>query len=289
MLSQITQWRPGPLTRPRALPPSGTTDCHFHVFGPADRFPFSPERKFTPEDATSSDYLSICRMLSIDRAVLVQPSVYAFDNHRLMSAAAELPIPTRMVIMAPPEVSAQELEVFWNQGARGIRVIGTLPIGAPLSSLPELAGKLHERQWHIQLLLNPRLLIETEETLRELGCPIVIDHLAHIQCEKGIEQPAFKALLRLMTTGRLWVKLSAPYHLSVHSPLYDDLRPFISRLLDTRADRLLWGSDWPFVNHNNAAPDPADLMDAVLNWLPDETTQRQVLVENPAALYGFNS
>ncbi|MGF6873545.1 amidohydrolase family protein [Paraburkholderia sp. MM5477-R1] len=288
-LADIAQWRPGPIDRPQATPPSGTTDCHAHIFGPAIEYPYALERRFTPHDASCDDYRSVCNTLGIGRAVLVQPSVYGFDNRRLIDASVKLQMPTRLVVMVPPDVSETELDELDGKGARGVRVIGTLPIGAPLSSLAQLAEKLHDRNWHIQLLLNPELLVGMEQILREIPCRFVIDHMAHISADLGVDQPAFQALLRLLETGRFWVKLSAPYHLSNLGPVYPDVIPFAHLLVHSHIERLVWGSDWPCVNHKNAFPEPADLIDSALSWLPDDNLRQRVLVQNPEVLYGFHA
>jgi predicted TIM-barrel fold metal-dependent hydrolase len=227
--------------------------------------------------------------LGIERAVLVQPSVYGFDNRRLAAARSELRIDTRLVVMVPPDVTETELDALSGQGAVGVRVIGTLPGGTPLSCLEELGARLHERGWHIQLLINAQLLLELEHRLARIRCDFVIDHVAHIPADQGVAQKPFQALLRLLDAGRASVKISAPYHVSSGSAPYSDAGVLVRELVRRHPEKVLWGTDWPCVNFGGASHEPADLLDAVHHWLPEETDRRRVLVDNPASFYGFDS
>lgn len=284
---QHSQCQPGPLAPTRFAQPPGLTDCHFHIFGTGNPYPFTPERRFTPNEAPPSQYAAVCEALGIQRGVLVQPSVYGVDNRRLIAARSELGIPTRLVVMVPADVKHAELERLSRDGAVGVRLIGTVPGGAPLSSFDALSDKLHEHGWHIQVLLNPQLTLDYEDRLAKSRCRLVIDHMAQVPAHQGVDQEAFQALLRLVDTGRVWVKCSAPFHLSTQPAPYADLAPLVRELARTRPDRLLWGSDWPCVNFHGDCHEPANFLDAVHHWLPNEEDRLRMFVDNPAELYGF--
>jgi predicted TIM-barrel fold metal-dependent hydrolase len=267
--------------------PPGATDTHFHIFGPVDRYPFVPERRFTPPDASVASYLHLHRTLGLSRAVLVQPSGYGMDNRRQLDAAREMDIPTRVIVVVPLEVTDRELDDLYHRGARGVRFIPTQPGGLPLSELEHFADRLAPLGYHIQLMLAPAHLVELAPRLAKLRCDFVIDHMSDIVAAEGQQQPAFQALLRLLTDARGWTKLSAGYHLTEQEPPYPTVTPLAHALVAARADRLLWGSDWPHANHSGKMPNSTDLFDLLLDWVPDEAVRTRILVDNPARLYGF--
>jgi predicted TIM-barrel fold metal-dependent hydrolase len=267
--------------------PPGATDTHFHIFGPEERYPFVPVRRFTPPDASVESYLKLHRTLGLSRAVLVQPSMYGTDNRRQLDAAKEMDIATRTIVVVPITVTDKELTELYAQGARGVRFIPTQPGGLPLDQLEHFAERLGDQGWHIQLMLAPEHLIELEPCLAKLRCPIVIDHMADIRSAGGIDQPAFQALLRLLHGGQCWIKLSAGYHHSDQAPPYLETIPLARALVAARPDRLFWGSDWPHANHAGQMPNSTDLFDLLLDWVPDERVRARILVDNPAQFYGF--
>lgn len=279
---------PDPSPRPpKFRAPPGATDCHFHIFGPQETFPYVPERMYTPPDASPAAFRHLADTLGIARAVLVQASVYGLDNSRVLAALPELGRPARAVVVVPPDVAEAELDRLHAAGARGARMIATHPGGPGLDGLETLAGRLAERGWHIQFMLSPAQLLALENRLAALACPVVIDHFAGIPAAGGTAQPAFQALLRLMDSGRSWAKLSAAYHCSAAPPPYADLAPFAAELVARAPDRLVWGTDWPHVHFEGEMPNTTVLFDRLADWLPGEELRRRVLVDNPTRLYGF--
>jgi predicted TIM-barrel fold metal-dependent hydrolase len=286
-MGKICQGPDPDVRTPRLKAPPGVTDTHFHIFGPEDRYPYVPNRRFTPPDASVESYRKLHRTLGIERAVLVQPSGYGTDNRRQLDAAAVLEIPTRVIVVVPPTITDQELEKLHRAGARGVRFIPTQPGGLPLDQLEAFAERMNGIGWHIQLMLAPAHLLELAPRLQKLSCTFVIDHMADIQAAEGPEQPAFQALLQLIHSGRCWVKLSAGYHMSREHPPYRDAIPLVHALVEARPDRLVWGSDWPHANHEGVMPNSTNLFDLLLDWVPDQVTRNRILVDNPAQLYGF--
>ncbi len=279
---------PNPTPRPpRFRAPPGTTDCHFHIFGPADQFPFVSERAYTPPDASPAAYRHLAQTLGIERAVLVQASVYGLDNSRLLAALPDLGMPARAVVVVAPDVPDSDLDRMHAAGARGARIIATHPGGPGLEGLEALAGRLAQRGWHIQFMLSPAQLSALETRLSALPCPVVIDHFAGIPATGGVGQRAFQALLRLMALPHVWAKLSAAYHCSRLPPPYDDLAPFAAALVSIASGRLVWGTDWPHVHFEGEMPNTTVLFDRLADWLPDPALRRQILVDNPARLYDF--
>ncbi|MDN5002612.1 MULTISPECIES: amidohydrolase family protein [Bradyrhizobium] len=265
----------------------GRTDTHFHVFGPEARYPYRTELTYAPPAATPAAYMALAERLGIDRAVIVQASVYGSDNSRQLDAMREIAgVETRAVVVVDPDVSDEELDELHHKGARGVRFIATRPGSLPLAQLERIASRIRRWGWHVALMLDGRSIVALEDRLQKLPCPFVIDHLADPDAQKGTEQPAFQALLRLLRSGNCWTKISAPYHMNTAAPAYDELEPLVEALLAEAPDRLLWATDWPHAATHGPTPDATDLLSALYSWC-DETVLTKIMVRNPAALYGF--
>ena len=278
---------PHPL-QPRLPPPPLATDTHFHILGPASRYLYVADREYTPPDALPDACRHLFQTIGIERAVIVQPSVYGADNRCAMDAAAALGVPARVVVVVPYDTPDSELDRLHVGGARAIRFIVAHAGGLPLADLERFSARAKNRGWHIQLLLRASDLVALEPRLARLPSDFVIDHMGFIKsAEGGIEQPAFQALLRLLEGGRCWVKFSGAYRQTDEAPPYPSLLSFAHTLVDARPDRLLWGSDWPHAVFKGRMPNTTELFDLLGDWAPDEQTRKRILVDNPAALFGF--
>ncbi len=271
---------------PRLKAPKGTTDTHLHIFGPQERYPYLTPRNYTPPDALPDDFAALARVLGVERAVLVQPSICGTDNRRQLDAASELGIPARVVVVVSSDVSDEELQRMHGAGARAVRFILSQPGGIPASELERFSDRLNDIGWHIELMLKPEQLVELEPRIARLRCRTEIDHMGGVMAAGGLNQPAFGALKRLVEGGS-WVKLSAGYRLSSQPAPFRDLIPFVADLVRARPDRLLWGTDWPQGYFSGTMPSNVDLLDLLLDWVPDAQTRERILVSNPAELYGF--
>ena len=217
----------------------------------------------------------------------MQPSVYGADNSRLIDAARELAMPTRAIVVASAEISDSELEALHVAGVRGLRVIRYKTTGSIGGDLEYLASRLGERGWHLQLLINPEQVVCLQPRLVKLKCPVVIDHFAHISAGRGTETIGFDALRSLVESGNCWLKLTGGYRISTKPAPYVDAVPLVRELVARRPDRFVWGTDWPHVVLDGEVPNTADIVDLLLDWVPDEEQRYQILVCNPEALYGF--
>lgn len=278
---------PHPRT-PRIQVPAGATDTHFHLFGPAARYPLVADREYTPPLITPADARRLFDTLGIQRAVVIQPSVYGHDNRAQLEGARDVGIPFRAVVVAPVEASDQELATLHDQGARGLRFILAHPGGLPLDQLERAAERIRDMGWHIQFLAKAAQLVDLAPRIERLACPAIIDHIGMIRPAEGMQQPAFQAVLRLMHRGH-WVKLSGAYRLSQEGPPYRDLVPYVRALVAARPDRIVWASDWPHAFLKGRMPNTTDLLDLLSEWIPDEATRHRILADNPCALYGFEA
>lgn len=276
----------GPMPAVRPLPP-GTCDTHMHVFGPATRYPLVHGRNYTPHPVGLDDYLPVMAALGIDRAVLVQPSVYGTDNSALLDALARMPERLRAVAVVPPEIADADLMALHAAGVRGIRVNRRNPGGLALEDVAGLARRIAPLGWHIQLQIELARGPDLAGLARQCPVPLVIDHFGLIDPRSPLASGPFADLLRLMEGGAFWLKLSAPYRISNAGCPYADLLPFVAALVAHRPDRLLWATDWPHSEMWSDIPDDIALAAALgLPQLP-AAVRRQILIDNPAGLYGF--
>jgi D-galactarolactone isomerase len=272
--------------RPKLVAPRGSCDCHMHIYD--DRFPLAPTATFKPRHAPVSEYRAVQRDLGLSRAIVVQPTGYGFDNRCTLEAIAELGAEARGVAVVPPDVTEAELERLTHAGIRGVRF--HMLAGGALSwdALEGLAAKVLPFGWHVQLQLDGRDLPRHESRLRSLPGNLVIDHVGKFLEPVTVEHPGFKVLLRLLDSGKCWVKLSAPYETSkVGGPHYEDVGALARALAKAHPERCLWASNWPHPNQN-MEPSTVAMLDLLLEWTEDDSTRSRILVDNPAELYGFS-
>ncbi len=273
------------LETPRLKAPEGACDCHMHVY--EDRVPLAPTASFKPPHAPAAAYRQVQAALGLSRVVVVQPSGYAFDNSLLLSAMAELGPGARGVAVVDPEVSDRELERLTSAGVRGIRYFMFRGGVLPWNTLETMAARVRPFGWHVQLQLDGRDLPAHVDMVRRLPVQLVIDHNGKFIEPVPTSDPSFRMLLGLLDSGRCWIKLSAPYETSkVGGPGYDDVTRMARAFVRANPQRCLWASNWP---HPNTDPQPSNaaMLDLLLDWVDDEATRRRILVDNPAALYGY--
>lgn len=272
---------------PRQALPAGTIDCHFHVFGPSQRYPLAPARSYTPPDCPMAAYDRVRACLGIERAVIVHPSPYGTDNRVSLDALEAAGDWLRGVAVVAPTVAEDEIKRMHALGMRGVRINALYGAGVPLEEATALARRVAPLGWHLELLLDVSAHPDLDRRFDGFPCDLVFAHFGHLDARRGTSDPGFQALLRLVAKGRCWVKLGAPYRLSRQGPPYADVTPLAHALARVRPDRLVWATDWP--HPSIAAPMPNDgaLADLVFDWLPDAALRRQVLAENPKRLYGF--
>lgn len=272
---------------PRRRAPALTCDCHFHIFGPHARYPLSAGRTYTPPEASIAQYLSLADTLGIRRMVVVQPSVYGTDNTCTLDAVAAFGTErARAVAVIDGSFDDTALDSLHAAGVRGLRFNAVSGNGTPLDQLDALARRAAARDWHIQLYLHGSALPDLAPRLASLPVPVVIDHMGHVETAKGHAHTEFRALLRLLESGRAWVKLCAYRSSSAGHP-FDDAKAQIRTLLNATPERCLWGTDWPHPNFMGTMPDAGELLDLLAECAPDEAAWQRVLVENPATLYRF--
>ncbi|HVZ17125.1 MAG TPA: amidohydrolase family protein [Terriglobales bacterium] len=274
---------------PELRAPSGSCDCHIHIFGPAERYPIAPGVPYKPPLAPVDLYRPVMRRLNLERVVVVQPVAYADDNRCTLDAVAELGDAARAVVVVTPETGDPALIRWSQQGARGARFFMLRGSTMKWEWLERISARVADLGWHIQLQFDGREMPELETLIRRLPSDVVIDHNGKFLEPVKPSDPAMLSLLRLLDSGRCWVKASAPYETSkTGAPDYEDVGAIAKCLIAAAPERVVWATNWPHGAEVNK-PDDAALLDTLLRWAPDEVVRHQLLVENPRRLYGFGT
>jgi 2-pyrone-4,6-dicarboxylate lactonase len=287
IMSQPPDPNPKP---PRFTPPKGACDCHIHVFGPADKYPFDPGAAYHSPDALPETYIALQDVLGLERAVIIHPTALGRGaNARTMDALAQYPARFRAVAVPDAGVDDATLKRMHDLGVRGLCFTSVTHYANAPRLDKALAARAADLGWHAQFLLEGEQLPAMEADIRSLPCDVVVDHMGRVPAHLGVYHPAFQTLLRLLDTGRVWVKLSGPMRFSATDRMpYADTLPFAQALVAANPDRLVWGSDWPHINYNKGVmPNDGALLDMMLDWVPDEATRNRILADNAARLYDF--
>ena len=279
----------GQTSRPRLRAPEGACDCHMHIFDP--RFPPREGSPYTPPTASVADYREMQERLGLGRVVVIQSVTHGTDNANLLAALDGFGEIARGVAVIDADVGEGVLADMTAKGVRGVRfelANGVLSI----DDLDAVAAKIAPFGWHIDLQTDGRELPDLVDRLSGLPCPLVMDHYGKFIDVLPIDHPAVRSALRLLGEGNTWIKLTAPYA-GHHRPApWPELIPLAKAFIATARERLVWGSEWPqsmMPMMGKPIPDHAGLLDLLLDYTDDEAAIRDILVRNPAELYGFPS
>jgi 2-pyrone-4,6-dicarboxylate lactonase len=276
-------------SKPSFVPPPGAVDAHCHVFGPGKLFPYAPERKYTPCDASRQQLVALREHLGFSRNVVVQATCHGADNRALVDALVNSNGTMRGVGGVKPTVSDAELEALHPAGVRGVRFnfVKRLVDALPREPLKEIARRIQPLGWHIVIYFEAQELPELFDFFVSLPTTLVVDHMGRPDVSKPVDGPEFGLFLKLMREhDNFWSKVTCPERLTVSGPPgYDDVVPFGRRLVEEFPDRVLWGTDWPHPNMKSHMPDDGKLVDFIPRIAPSAELQRKLLVDNPMRLY----
>jgi 2-pyrone-4,6-dicarboxylate lactonase len=283
---RIRSWTLEPSV-PRYVPPAGAVDAHCHVFGPADRFPFSAKAKYLPQDAGPEMLFALRDRLGFTRNVIVQASCHGTDNAATLDAIARSNGRARGVAVVDPAISDHELAVLDEGGIRGIRFnfLKRLVDDAPKDKFLDVAGRLPSG-WHVVVYFEADILDELRPFLDAIPVPLVIDHMGRPDVRQGpdgVDMRAFRALLD--SRDDIHFKATCPDRLDPAGPPWDDFARAVAPLVADYPTRVLWGTDWPHPNMQDAIPDDGALVDMIPRIAPTDELQRMLLVDNPMRLY----
>ena len=278
------EWRPL-----KVPPPAGSTDCHVHIMGPFDKFRLSKQRGYTPEECPIETFQGLMKTIGIDRAVVVQGSAHGNDNRVTVDAVRKLGKSGRGVVLVSPDIPDNELIQFKEDGISGLRLSSTSKAGYGMENLPLMAERARELDWMVLLhFSNIYEIIDLTASLEAIPGDFIIDHQGRPKAAETASSRGFQTLLKLVkNTENCWVKLSSWYRQSNCGPPYEAMRPFIEALMETRPDRLIWGSNWPHPNFSGPMPNDSDLLQQIIDWAGSADLTQKILVDNPARLYRF--
>jgi 2-pyrone-4,6-dicarboxylate lactonase len=285
----MTKPIPGPdpkPVKPKYAPPPGACDSHCHIFGPADRFPYAAERRYTPPDSPKEKLRVLHQHLGLSRAVLVQASCHGGDNRAMLDAIAWSGRAWRGVAMVRDDVTEHELKALHESGVRGVRFNFVRHLGgAPDSRVfDRTLAMIAPLGWHVVLHFDAEDIEAHSDVFRRMRVPFVIDHMGRVDAAHGLEQRPFAMLLELMKNPLSWVKVSGPERISAAGKPFHDATPFVAALAQAAPDRVLWGTDFPHPNVK-IMPNDGELVDFFAEAIPDEASRTRILVDNPTRLY----
>ncbi len=288
-------WYDSP-TKPRFKLPSGSVDAHCHVFGPADEFPYAPQRKYTPCDASKDQLFALRDHLGFDRNVIVQATCHGSDNSALIEACRSAGKRARGVATVHADITDDELHTLHIAGVRGVRFnfVKRLVDITPKDELLTIAARIAPLGWHVVIYFEAPDLPELWDFFGAIPTPLVIDHMGRPDVTKPIDGPEFELFLRFMHEhDTVWSKVSCPERLSHTGPpalhgeqaAYWDVVPFARKVVESFPNRVLWGTDWPHPNLKKHMPDDGLLVDFIPHIAVNAELQQRLLVDNPMRLY----
>ena len=288
-------WFSGP-TKPTFKVPEGAVDAHCHVFGPGEQFPFAPERKYTPCDASKHQLYALRDHLGFSRNVVVQATCHGSDNRAMVDALVNSNGKARGIATIKRSISDQELQDLHASGVRGVRFnfVKRLVDFTPKDELMEIASRIAPLGWHIVIYFEAIDLPELWDFFTALPTTVVVDHMGRPDVSKSVDGEEFQLFVKFMREHKnIWSKVSCPERLSVNGApalngeknAYQDVVPFARHLVEQFPDRVLWGTDWPHPNLKNHMPDDGLLVDWIPHIAKTVELQKKLLVDNPMRLY----
>jgi predicted TIM-barrel fold metal-dependent hydrolase len=282
---ETTPMRPAATnTRPGYALPPGSCDAHFHVFEPG--YPHVPDPLYTFPDATLEKYLQLTAVLGIERMVLVQPTFYGTDNSLTLDVLRRLGPRCRAVVRVEEDVSDAELDRYHDLGVRAIRLDlfarRDRPVEEIVGYVRRMAARATPRGWHVQFYAPGTVVRDLLPFLADLEDRFVIDHMGYMLESEGLTSADFERLVGLLEQGNCWIKLSGPYRIAKAKPL-SSVAPLGRALVAARADRLLWGSDWPHLPDGQR--DTGELLNLLAEWAPNAADRHRILAAGPDELF----
>jgi predicted TIM-barrel fold metal-dependent hydrolase len=270
------------------LPPL-SCDCALHVFDPAHADKLQAGRRYDPPAASLQDMQRMHAQLGITRAVLVQASVYGSDHTVLLEALRSDPARYRGVALLDASVSDATCAELHAAGVRSARFNILSRFGATFDGAAFLRQVQRAEKWGWSLSLHASAdeLATHASLLLGLEAQVVIDHAAYLSPAQ-VPGAGFDFMCQALERGNWWVKVSRMDHRS--RPPYDDMAALAAQVIALNPQRMLWATDWPHPLYDAATtcmPNDADLVELFARSVPDAAVREQMLVHNPATVFGF--
>lgn len=257
-------------------------DTHAHVYLTnqplVDDASHRPERAFTTED-----YLRVLDDHGVLFGAIAAPSFLGSYNDYTLDALSRHRR-LRATAIVEPDIDLHSLKAMDAAGIVGIRFslrgYASMP-DLSTSTYQRLLRRVADLGWHVHIYAEGERIAALAPVLLDAGVNLVIDHFGNPDPVLGEASPGFQAALRGIETGRCWVKISAPYR----SIGCDHAALGATLLREAGAERLLFGSDWPFVGHEEKIT-YQDTIDWFENCIPDPVA-RAAMGRAAACLYRF--
>jgi 2-pyrone-4,6-dicarboxylate lactonase len=280
---------------PVPLPPAKSCDCQFHIYGDPQTYPPKQNAYYQPPNATFDDIRGVLATLGFERGVIVHPMPYDTDHRLLIDTLSGLDPATRKNFRATgiikDNVTDAQLERLDELGVCAAR----FNIGKRYEetnsrdSVVRSIARAREIGWHARLHVgaddieaDPAFL----ESIRDIT--VVVDHMAHLHFERGLDQPACRWLVHMLEHEGWWMLLSNGNRDSKMEGGYDDAVPFGKLFIEAAPDRMIWGTDWPHVNWRKRMMNDAETVELLYRYVDnDKGLLQKILVDNPARLHGF--
>jgi 2-pyrone-4,6-dicarboxylate lactonase len=278
---------PNPKVPSFKLPPK-SCDTHTHIFGPAARYPFSPNRPYNTADAPLETFRSVHEKIGVERCVIVNATVHGTDNRVVTDAIAQSEGAYKGIANVSDEMTDKDLAALDKAGICGCRFAFLKRLGGvgDMATFQHIVHRVAELGWHVDVYFEPGTIAEFAPILTALPTPYVIDHMATVQAGKGLADPAFTALLDLQKDEKCWVKITGLERASATGKPFHDAVPFAKALIENAPDRVIWGTDWPHPNVK-IMPNDGELVDLIPLYAQDSAVRQKLLVDNPARLFKF--
>ncbi len=248
-------------------------DCHAHIWG--KDMPFASTAWTRPDYVYSvEDYLADLDAHGIEFGVIAAASLFGTYNDyviRALRAHSRL----RATAIVDPAIDLYTLEAMRADGITGVRLQWFFI--DPLPDLDDddfrlLCARLRDLGMHIHLNIEGVRLFPVASRIMDSGVNLVIDHFGWHDFARHLAEPSYQDMLRLLDRGHAWVKLSSGFR----RPDWDLPRDYAQDLLARFGpERLLWGSDAPFVGHETTTSYRMSV-DLLNHIIPDAATRRAV-------------
>lgn len=263
-------------------------DCHIHIISLRAEYPLASGRDYTPHEASVDEYRRIAKRLGLDRAVVIQPSIYGSDNACTREAILGSNAQWRGIAVVNADCNENEIRALHEAGFRGVRFnLLRAQQSNDLGRLESIGRLIAPFGWHIEFAIRPDHLCEIADRLTALPVHVAIDHMARLPPAVTSNSLTLKTTLKLLQSGKVWIKLSGVYIVSQAGRPYDDLSGLAKVLVDERSDRLVWGTNWPHPRRHLDETENVELLQVMERWGFDQSTRDAILVHNPARLYDF--
>ena len=289
----MADYKPSPPEprKPSKMPPPMTCDSQFHVLGDPETYPTRPGAAYHMPSATWERALHMHRQLGIERGVIVQTTTYGADHSVVLDGLAAMGPNYKGCANALvfAEKDDAYLETMNAAGINGARFSFRQALGAVLddAAFDAAVGKLRDLGWYMKVQPEQTGIADSVGKLDGVDIPVLIDHMGRPDASKGADDVNITALKKLLDRGNFWVMLSLGEKISKTGAPWDDVVPLAQALIEHAPERCVWASDWPHPVSPKQPPNDAELLELFYRYAPDEAVQNQILVDNPAKLFGF--